>query len=249
MHILASRLIFFCVLIRACILERLSFLTAVKRLSITNYKDYYFSCTVVGNYIQWEYNHDPLSAFLLNDVGQAVLDERADYTYTATLLSSQPTMDDEAEMDSVLVISFRNGSNPGNFSVTCISNSNTSTAFFQHNIISTVKNTAPKDADIQLDYVVSEQIVRRGPQYLSHIFICGVHQAPQFIEVTELTLNFSSSDNVGQARTFFSDDRNTATVQGILMARDNLISIALIIVSLEASVVNVTCYDRENIVK
>ncbi len=33
------------------------------------------------------------------------------------------------------------------------------------------------------------------------------------------------------------------------MARDNLISVALIIVSLEASVVNVTCYDRENIVE
>ncbi len=197
--------------------------------------------------MHWDYNNQTLSGFRMNEVGKIVLNERANYTYTATLLSSQPTFNNEAKLDSVLVISFRNGSNPGIFSVTCISNSNISTAFSQH--ISTVKNTTAKGVDIRLDYVVSKRIILRGPQYQSHIFICGVRQVPLFVEVAGTTLNFSSFDNAARARTLFSDDRNTAIVQGILMARDNLMSVALIIVSLEASVVNVTCYDRENIVR
>ena len=39
----------------------------------------------------WEYNKQSLTGFHTNDVGEVVFDERDDYTYTATLLSSQPT--------------------------------------------------------------------------------------------------------------------------------------------------------------
>ena len=197
--------------------------------------------------MQWEYNGQPLSGFRTNNVGDVLFDERPDYTYAATLLSSKPTMDNEAEMVSVLVISFRNGNNPGNFSVTCSSNRNISTVFSQN--ISPVKNNRSKGADIRLDYVLSAPIVRQEPQYMSYIFICGVSQAPQFVEVTELTLGFSASDNAGRARTLFSDNRNTAKIQGVVMSRENLKFVALIIVSLEASVANVTCYDIENIVE
>ncbi len=227
-------------------MAQLIFLKAVDRLGTTAYTDYYFCCNYIGSFMQWEYNGQPLSGFRTNNVGDVLFDERPDYTYAATLLSSTPTMDDEAEMDSVLVISFHNGSSPGSFSVTCNSNRNISTVSSQN--ISRVKNNISKGADIRLDYVFSAPIVHQGPQ-LSHIFMCGVRQAPQFVEVTELTLGFSASDNVGRARTLFSDDGNTATVQGILMTKDNLMSVALIIVSLEATVVNVTCYDRENIVE
>ena len=224
---------------------QLSFLTAVDRLN-TSYTDYYFCCNYIGRFILWGYNNKPLSGFSTNEVGNVLFDERNDYTYAATLLSSQPTFNGESKLDSVLVISFHNDMIPGNFSVTCNSNRNVSTVFPKN--MSTAKNSIAKGADIRLDYVVSEPKVRRGHPYLSHIFICGVRQAPQFVEVTGTPLRFSSSDHAGQARTLFSNDRNTAIVQGILMARDNLISVALIIVSLEASVVNVTCYDRENIV-
>ena len=225
---------------------QLSFLTAVDRLN-TSYTDYYFCCNYIGRFILWGYNNEPLSGFSTNEVGNVLFDERNDYTYAATLLSSQPTFNGESKLDSVLVISFHNDMIPGNFSVTCNSNRNVSTVFPKN--MSTAKNSIAKGADIRLDYVVSEPKVRRGHPYLSHIFICGVRQAPQFVEVTGTPLRFSSSDHAGQARTLFSNDRNTAIVQGILMARDNLISVALIIVSLEASVVNVTCYDRENIVE
>ncbi len=194
--------------------------------------------------MQWQYNNQPLSGFHTNDVGEVLFDERADYTYTATLLSSQPTFNNITKMDSILVISFHNDRIPDNFLVTCIIDRNTSTASSQN--MFTVKNNIAKGADIRHDYVLSEPIVRREPQYPSHIFICRVRQAPQFVYVAGTTHVFSSSDNTGRARTLFSDDGNTATVQGILMARDSLISVAFIIVSLEANVVNVTCYDREN---
>ncbi len=240
MHILASRLTFFCVLIKVCILERLSFLTAVRRLSITNYTDYYFSCNVAGKFIQWEYNNQTLSGFRMNEVGRVRMEERANYTYTATLLSSQPTFDNEAEMDSVLVISIHNGRIPGNFSVNCISNKNVSTAFPQH--LSAVKNTAAKGANIRLDYVVSEQ-VRHG---LSHIFMCGVRQVPLLVEVTGKFLSFNRFNNIGDAKTISLSDSDEFNVQAILMARDSSISVTLIIVSFNVSVVNVTCYDREN---
>ncbi len=92
---------------------KLDFLTAVKR-SNTSYTDYYFSCNINGTFLLWEYNREPLSAFHTADVGEVWLDKRAEYTYTATLLSSQPT-NNEAEMDSILVISSHNDRNPDNF--------------------------------------------------------------------------------------------------------------------------------------
>ena len=225
----------------------LDFLTAVKR-SNTSYTDYYFCCDINGTFLSWEYNHKPLSAFRTDDVGEVRLDERADYTYTATLLSSQPTYSNEAEMDSILVISFHNDRNPDNFSVTCISNRNSYTNFSQG--VSSVRKSK-KDKDIHLDYIKSGNIV--STNYLSHVFICVVHQRSQFFEVTGPTLtgqilSFSRFDNIGRASTIFSEDRNVANVQGILMAGDSSELIALVIVSLNGSVDGVTCGDSENFV-
>ncbi len=225
----------------------LDFLTAVKR-SNTSYTDYYFCCDINGTFLSWEYNHKPLSAFRTDDVGEVRLDERADYTYTATLLSSQPTYNNEAKMDSILVISFHNDRIPDNFSATCSSNRNIYTTFSQG--VSSVEKSV-QDKDIHLDYIKSGNIVNTN--FLSHIFICVVHQWSQFFKVTGPTLtgqilSFSRFDNIGRARTILSEDRNRANVQGIIMAGDSSVLIALVIVSLNGSVESVTCGDSENFV-
>ncbi len=217
------------------------FLTAVDRLN-GNYTDFYFCCNTHGRFLQWEYNHQSLTAFRTNDVGEVWLNERADYTYTATLLSSQPIFDNVATMDSVIVISFHKGMNPSNFSVSCISDRHIATVSHQ---VSTANKTITNRDDVQLKYLVSGRIVSQD--YDSHILVCEVPQTPQFISVIEPILSFSRFDSAGQARTIFSEDRNTAEVQGILMARDNFVSVALILVSLNVSESNVSCYDSHHI--
>ncbi len=217
------------------------FLTAVDRLN-GNYTDFYFCCNTHGNLLLWEYNHQSLSAFLTDDVGRVLLSVRADYTFTATLLSSQPIFDNVATMDSVLVISFHKGTNPSSFSVSCISDRHIATVSHQ---VSTANKTIPNRDVVQLKYLVSGNIVSQD--YYSHILVCEVPQTPQFIGVIEPILSFSRFDSVGRARTIFSEDRNTAEVQGILMARDNFVSVALILVSLNVSVSTVSCYDSHHI--
>jgi len=191
--------------------------------------------------MQWEYSGQPLSGFRINEVGKVWLEQRTDYTYTTTLLSSQPTSDNEAKMKSILIVSFANDMNPGNFSVSCNSNWNISTASSQGESPVIIR----KGEDIQLEFVVSDNIV--SDQYETRIFICGVHQTPHFFQVTGPALAFSRFDDIGQARTIISDDGNTAKVQGILLARDTSLSVTLILVSV-GTIVDVTCYDAENTV-
>ncbi len=116
--------------------------------------------------------------------------------------------------------------------------------------MSSVKKSV-QDKDNHLDYIKSYNIVNTN--YQSHILICVVHQRSLFFEVTGPTLtgqilSFSRFDNIGRASTIFSEDRNVANVQGILMAGDSSELIALVIVSLNGSVDGVTCGDSENFV-
>ncbi len=222
---------------------KLDFLTGVKRAN-TSCTDHYLYCSIKGSFLLWEYNRDPLGAFHKDDVGEVWLDKRAEYTYTATLLSSQPT-NNEAEMVSIIVISFHNDRIPDNFSVTCISNRNVYTTYSQG--VSSVKKSV-QDKNIHLDYIKSGNIVNTN--FLSHIFICVVHQRSQFFEVTGPTLTgqIFSFNRFRRASTILSEDRNMANVQGILMAGDSSVLIALVIVSLNDSVESVTCGDSKNFV-
>ena len=214
------------------------YLRGVHRFNSSGYTDYYFCCNVVGTFLHWQYNDDPLTGFRFGDAGCVVVDTRSTFGYTATLLSSQsdPENNQQATLDSVFVVSF-SGEPPSTFEVTCSSNSNFSTEAVGN--MSEVVRASSNDSEVVLDYVLSRPIVQNKNK--THIFVCGAQDMLQYFEINGPTIGFSGHDDIGRARTFLSEDGNIVNVQGVLIARHPYTSTSLLFVS-EDSDVTVTCF-------
>lgn len=210
------------------------FLKGVPRLHNANYTDYYFCCNVNGEFLQWQYEDEPLSGFRIGEAGRAIVDVRTTFEYTATLLSSEP--DGElANLDSVLVVSFR-GNHPNNFSITCSGHLSSHTITAES--VSNVEFTDDQE-QVVLDHVISQRIVNR--MSITHIFLCGAKSLLQFISVNDPQIGFGEFDYIGKDRTVLTADSNTVSIQGILIARDPFQTTTLLFVVDDADV-HVACF-------
>ncbi len=82
-------------------------LNFVKGVNTNEFTDYYFSCNVMGRFIQWHYNNEPLTGFHINDeIGASKVLGKANYIYTAMLLSSEPLTTHNRTMASIILVSF-----------------------------------------------------------------------------------------------------------------------------------------------
>ena len=221
-----------------------SFMGRASRLHAVNYTDFYFSCHTIGEYIQWQYNEDPLSGFLPERIGTATVNNRGlSYEYTATLLSARPVVNNtrQAELVSLLVISFLN-EYPESFTIKCGNNiefTSTTTGIIGGTFTNVTNNTR-RGNELALDYVFTSSDIVRSRK--THVFICGVQSMFQLIEVSGPSIGFSDRDNIGKVRTIFSD-RETIDIQAILMDREPLQTTSLLIIS-ENSEVIVRCSDE-----
>ena len=80
------------------------------------------------------------------------VDVGSEREYTATLLSSQSNEQQEAMLDSVLVVSFRGG-HPHNFSITCRSHLSSMTVSAQ-NVSAVLSTATDHEKNVALDHVV-----------------------------------------------------------------------------------------------
>ena len=227
-----------------CRAPNVTIMGRASRLHSVNFTDFYFSCHTIGEYIQWQYNEDPLSGFLPERIGTATVNNRGlSYKYTATLLSATLLVNDtrQAELESLLVISFQN-EYPESFTVKCGNNIEfrSVTSNITSNTFTNVINSTRRGNELALDYVfTSSEIVRSRN---THVFICGVQSMFQLIEVSGPSIGFSDRDNIGKVRTIFSD-RETIDIQAILIDREPLQTTSLLIVA-ENSDVQVKCSDE-----
>ncbi len=98
-------------------------LNFVKGVNTNEFTDYYFSCNVMGRFIQWQYNKERLTGFHSNDeIGASKVLEKADFIYTALLLLSEPLTTHNRTMASIILVSFM-GPVPSSFNITCSSGS------------------------------------------------------------------------------------------------------------------------------
>ncbi len=222
----------------------LTSLKGVHRLR-KGFRDYYFSCNAVGLFLQWQYNDELLTGFHTSDeIGRSVVVERPTFTYTTTLLSSEPAENNYEDMDSILIMSFSND-DPSPFTVTCSNGPNTQTKSSES--ISKVGDSSMwnnnSDSRIVLEYIVSTNMVRNGP---THIFMCGAHHSPQHLQANGPPIAFLSSDEIGFHR---APSATTYTVkeQGIFIARSPYMTTTILIVANEEDVF-VSCFN-DNVYK
>ena len=214
----------------------LQYLSGFQRLSGTNYTDFYFCCNVVGEFLQWQFNDEPLTGFRVGEAGRVVVDTRSTFNYTATLLSSEPLDNHQAKLDSLLIVSFY-GEHPRTFDVTCSSLVGFMTVTAE-SVTSDVIGSNAKGG-IVLNHVLSREIVQNRNK--THVFVCEVPDMLQFFSISGTPIGFTDHDHIGQDRTVLSDDWNTVELQGVLIARQPFQSISFLFVTTEESEVTVTC--------
>ncbi len=221
---------------------KLFYLKGVMRFNTAS-TDYYFCCNVIGNYLQWQYKNELLTGFNADDeVGASRVVDETDFRYTVTLLSSESIGDGNTSINSVIILSFDEAVR-NNFTITCSKGLMSKTV--SAGIVSEVEDSSLRHNSyhsIILDYVIksikSHKIVRNST---THIFMCGTINTPQSIQVNSLSINFTSSDELGFHRNV-SGKMNSDNVQVILIALHPLMTTA-IFVNTNNSNVEVSCSD------
>lgn len=226
----------------------LEFIKGVTRLNNTGYTDYYFCCNVVGHFLQWQYDFQPLTIFQADDeVGRSSVDIRSGFEFTVTLLSSEPVENNNKAMDSIMVISFI-GEVPSSFQMTCSNGLNTRTIFAGP--VTNVTNTSVaidtigNNPEIILDYVSSGLIVRNTTTY---IFICGTGYSSQLMQANRGTpLLFTSGDSLGVHRIASASTYKIAE-QGIFVGKTPYIASILIVANNAGA--EVSCFYQNGVIR
>ena len=214
----------------------------------SDYVDYYFCCSVIGEYIDWQYNDVPLNGFLAGRVSDPVVNSGPGFDYIITLLSSTPDSSNsrQAHLSSVMVLSFRDSNDPNRFTVQCSSHANfTVHAMGSNTAVEHVgDDRRSNNGSLTFDYVLSQKIVTSRSK--THIFICGVSSNLQFLQTGDRTIGFSRHDSIGGVKNVFSPDSNTVDIQGILIDRDQFQITTLLLVSDDSDVITVSCFYDEH---
>ena len=158
---------------------KVGYLGEAVRLNGSGYTDVYFSCSVNGCFLHWQYDYVQLRVFRMGEVRRTYVIVDHGFNYTTTLLSSQPIPNDSRSegLDSVLVLSFLDIP-PRQFQVTCTSDFDYLTRNFQRNQSEDLITSGTIDS-VLLDFVLSIQIVQNRAH--THVFVCGVAYDQQLV--------------------------------------------------------------------
>ncbi len=180
----------------------LEFVKGVTRLNTSMYTDYYFSCNTNGLFLQWQYNNDLLTGFrVFDEVGLSLVFTGPNYSYTASLLSSELLRNNGRAMDSILMISFT-GQVPSDFTITCSNGLNSKTV--SAGLVSDVEDSSMRHDNsdsnsgmgIVLDYITSSDTIVRNTS--THIFMCGANYSSQHLMINNGgPVAFSSISELG----------------------------------------------------
>ncbi len=187
----------------------------------------------------WQYNNEPLTGFHSNDeIGVSKVLEKANYIYTAMLLSSEPLTTHNSTMASIILVSFMEPV-PSSFNITCSSGSLYQTV--RAGPVSNVSRSSARtpgnsnsNMDLVLDYILSYRVVGN---ISTHIFICRANHSSLSIQSNDSLFNFTSSDVVGSRKVVLSSEY---TVKELAMCIDRLTITSIFIVT-DNSDVQVTC--------
>ena len=218
------------------------FLTGAHRLfSTANFTDFYFSCSALGNFIQWNLNGGPLSGFTRTETGRVRRNVGTNYNYTATLLSSRLYNDSVMTvLDSIVVVSFQR--DYPNFEITCSGSEGAKT----------ISRGEVNDSDSDHNGALAFQRLFSGAitmnQTYIHGFMCGASSILQLSGDVGPTIAFTTRDSIGFSRIALKSDVNSIQVQGILLARAPLETTSLFLIASDENVTAKCFYGSDEIV-
>ena len=199
--------------------------------------DYYFTCSTVGQKLQWQVNQDVFGFIGGATIGTTIKRTASNLQYITTLLSSHSSQAGLFTFNSVLIVSTTTTSINVVIVATCVNDVEFKTVTI--NDAATAQNEIlnANSQNVFLQYLFSATIVNDSTSYF---YLCGVNDVFQAWQTNSLPYGFTNTNAIGQDRIDLSADQTLAVQQAILMAREpySLISILLLTSNPD---VNVTC--------
>ena len=198
--------------------------------------DYYFYCNAVGMTLIWEIDQFGLGGFRSTEVGRVIVDQRSNFNYTATLLSSKRTPERQL-FDSVLIVSILG---TATFNVTCRNGSvlhsrtidNTNNGLGVESIINS--------SSVIEEYILTDTIVKKDDFSETSIFLCGVLNSIMYWRTSSRTIVFNINDAIGTSKPTPESGSVTVSQQAILIAHEPYVIVSVLFIT-DTSDVNVTC--------
>ncbi len=177
--------------------------------------NYYFTCTVEGQALQWAVNKLGLGGFSISSsTGSILSSSRQNFYYTSTLLAMGPAaMSSQKSFVSVLMVTIQRAIN---LEVACRTESDQS-------IMSVMFNesfTASPPQLIHLEKIINSKLLKFNQTLNTAIFFCAVQGTSQTFQINRQQYKFESSDLVG------SENHNLFSDQGYMVLEDQAILVA-----------------------
>ena len=201
--------------------------------------DYYFTCSTVGQILQWRVNQDVfgfIGGETTGTTGTTITRTASNLQYITTLLSSQSSQAGLFTFDSVLIVSTTTSINVV-IVVTCFNGVEFKSVTI--NDAATAQNEIfnANSQNVFLQYLLSATIVNDSTTYF---YLCGVNDVIQQWQTNSLPYIFSNTDAIGRNRFDLSADQTLVARQAIVMAREPY-SVVSILLLTSIPDVNVTC--------
>ncbi len=207
-------------------------------------KDYYFSCSAVGQTLQWSVNRLGLGGFSTGSrAGDLLTSSRSNFAYSSTLVSKGALADSQGEFTSVLLVTVQNELH---LEVACRTESKQNIT--SNNAGLTDEYTVERfDHTIYLQYVLSYNIMSDN-RYTS-IFLCEVRGSRMMWQASD-EYSFQPQDVIGTSRQEIvsEDGHNIIKEQAILIAQEPFPFVSLLVVT-EYSGNVIVCGSDDNTVR
>ena len=202
--------------------------------------DHYFSCSTVGQKLQWQVNQDVfefIGGETTGTTGTIITRTASNFQYITTLLSSQSSQAGLFTFDSVLIVSSTTSMNVV-IVVTCVNDIEFTSVTVKDEATAQNEILNLNSHNVFLQYLFSATIVNDATTYF---YLCGVNNEFQAWQTNNsLPYVFSKTDPIGRNRTDLSADQTLVAQQAILMAREPY-SVVSILLLTRIPDVNVTC--------
>lgn len=192
-------------------------------------KDYYFSCSAVGQTLQWNVNRLGLGGFFTGSrAGDLLTSSRPNFTYSSTLLSKGALGNSQVKFISVLLVTVRNQLH---LDVACRTEAKQNITSNNAGLNNTSLLGERYDNLGFLQLVLFNNNIVNTNRYTS-IFICAVRGSRMMWRASD-EYSFQRRDVIGTSwqETFSDDGHNVVKEQVILIAHEPLPFVSLLLVT------------------
>ena len=201
------------------------------RFGLLYFSDYYISCSITGNYIQWQMNRQSLTGFRSHEVGRVTVSTRSSLGFMATLLSSSSDVNRHCcQLHSIIVISFPDEIGHNTFTIYCSNNTDRISKIISNTTIAktNLSNSVILTNVLKLEHVLHS--TTNEDNYVE-VFICETLSDTQVIDISGIHVLFFQNDTIGANKTIYHN-ANEVYIQTVLLdLKENKITTSIMVVN------------------